>query len=142
MYILLSLSLPPSFTHSFIPPFPLYISTSFFRWLWMIFPWACLSDNPTCNYSSKILSCYSSPTSYISVSIEKQFTEKALKIALEAKLKKKMMYAKPEEMKEHLEALHLMKKMSRKESNLLNQKCSINDRTLDLPNISAIPKES
>lgn len=52
-----------------------------------------------------------------------------------------MMYAKPEEMKEHLEALRLMKKMSRKEANLLNHKISTNDRTLDLPNISAIPKE-
>ena len=107
----------------------------------MIFPWACLSDYPTCNYSNKILSCYSSPTSYISVSTEKQFTEKALKIALEAKLKKKMMYAKPEEMGEHMEALRLMKKITRKDSTLINNKSSFNDRTLDLPNISAIPKE-
>ena len=70
------------------------------RWLWMIFPWACISDSDQCNYSEKIMQCYSSATSYISVVAERKFTERALKIALDAKLKKKMMYAKKEELDE------------------------------------------
>lgn len=70
------------------------------RWLWMIFPWACISNNKNCNYSENIMQCYSSATSYISVVTERKFTERALKIALDAKLKKKMMYAKKEELDE------------------------------------------
>ena len=78
------------------------------RWLWMIFPWACMSDNEKCNYSEKIMQCYSSATAYINVVTERKFTERALRIALDAKLKKKMMYAKKEELEE-LIALKSMK---------------------------------
>lgn len=93
------------------------------RWLWMIFPWACLSEKEKCtyplkininfvkdNYSDQIMSCYSSATKYISVAAEEKYTKKALKIALEAKLKKKMMYAKKEELEEQMESLRRMKK--------------------------------
>lgn len=88
------------------------------RWLWMIFPWACMGGNKHCNYSEIILQCYSSATSYISVDTERKFTERALKIALDAKLKKKMMYAKKEELGELL----LLKNMKPSPSQTLNKK--------------------
>ncbi|EAS04845.2 Sm protein (macronuclear) [Tetrahymena thermophila SB210] len=62
------------------------------RWLWVQFPWACLSLK--CDYSAKLKECFSSPIEYMSVKKEKEFTKQALKIAIEAKLKKQMMYKK------------------------------------------------
>ena len=80
------------------------------RWLWMIFPWACLSQNKKCNYSKQIMKSYSSATRYISVLEENKYTKRALKIALEAKLKKKMIYGKKEEIDLELHTLKNMKK--------------------------------
>lgn len=56
------------------------------RWLWVQYPWACLSLK--CDYSAKLKECFSSPIEYMSVKKEKEFTKQALKIAIEAKLKK------------------------------------------------------
>lgn len=80
------------------------------RWLWMIFPWACLSQNKKCNYSAQIMKSYSSATRYISVLDENKYTKRALKIALEAKLKKKMIYGKKEEINQEMNTLKNMKK--------------------------------
>lgn len=62
------------------------------RWLWIQFPWACTSL--ACDYSTKMKQCFASATEYMSVQEEKQFTKQALKIAIEAKLKKQMVYQK------------------------------------------------
>ena len=83
------------------------------RWLWMIFPWACLSQDKKCNYSEQIIKSYSSATKYISVLEENKYTKRALKIALEAKLKKKMIYGKKEEIDEEMNTLKNMKKEMR-----------------------------
>ena len=42
------------------------------RWLWMMFPWVCLSYKS--NYSRIIFECFSSPTKYISVTDERERT--------------------------------------------------------------------
>jgi len=63
------------------------------RWLWMMFPWVCLSYKS--NYSKIVFECFSSPTKYISVSDEKEKTMQALKLAIESKIKKELVYAKP-----------------------------------------------
>ena len=83
------------------------------RWLWMIFPWACLSQDKKCNYSEQIIKSYSSATRYLSVLEENKYTKRALKIALEAKLKKKMIYGKKEEIDEEMNTLKNMKKEMR-----------------------------
>jgi len=83
------------------------------RWLWMIFPWACLSQDKKCNYSEQIIKSYSSATRYLSVLEENKYTKRALKIALEAKLKKKMIYGKKEEIEEEMNTLKNMKKEMR-----------------------------
>ncbi|CAD8174304.1 unnamed protein product [Paramecium pentaurelia] len=62
------------------------------RWIWIQFPWACMSVSKKCDYSTVIKQCFSSATDYMSVEDENAFTESALKIALEAKRKKKEMY--------------------------------------------------
>lgn len=80
------------------------------RWLWMIFPWACLSQNRKCNFSEQIIKSYSSATRYISVLEENKYTKRALKIALEAKLKKKMIYGRKEEIEEEMNTLRNMTK--------------------------------
>lgn len=79
------------------------------RWLWMIFPWACLSSDLKCNYSDQILKCFSSATLYMGVLQEEKYTKRALGIALEAKLKKKMIYGKQEEIDEEMKTLSRMK---------------------------------
>jgi hypothetical protein len=43
------------------------------RWLWIIFPWACLSIKPDLNYSEVIARCYSSATKYMKIDEEKEF---------------------------------------------------------------------
>jgi len=62
------------------------------RWLWMMFPWVTLSFKM--NYSRIIYECYSSATKYISVPDEREKTKQALKIAIEAKLKKQLILVK------------------------------------------------
>ena len=61
------------------------------RWLWIIFPWACLSYNK--NLSEIIQKFYISATKYVSVHKENKIYKKAIKTALENKINKKMMYA-------------------------------------------------
>ena len=57
------------------------------RWIWIQFPWACMSIDKNCDYSTVIKQCFSSATDYMSVEDENAYTESALKIALEAKRK-------------------------------------------------------
>ncbi|CAD8176209.1 unnamed protein product [Paramecium pentaurelia] len=66
------------------------------RWIWIQFPWVCLSVHS--DYSAKMKQCFAKATEYMSVQEEKAFTKQALKIAIEAKLKKKMMYQKQEDL--------------------------------------------
>jgi len=61
------------------------------RWLWMMYPWVCLSSKN--NFSKIIYECFSSATEYISVPDEREKTRQALKIAIEAKLKKQAVMA-------------------------------------------------
>jgi len=61
------------------------------RWLWMMYPWVCLSSKN--NFSKIIYECFSSATEYISVPDEREKTRQALKIAIEAKLKKQAIMA-------------------------------------------------
>lgn len=61
----------------------------------MQFPWVCMTMK--CDYSDRLRKCFTSPTSYMSVSEEREFTLQALKIALEAKKKKQAILEKTEE---------------------------------------------
>ena len=54
------------------------------RWIWIIFPWICMSTDPKCSFSEVIAKCYSSATKYMSVKEEREFTTAALKIAFSA----------------------------------------------------------
>jgi hypothetical protein len=54
------------------------------RWIWIIFPWICMSTDPNCSFSEVIAKCYSSATKYMSVKEEREFTTAALKIAFSA----------------------------------------------------------
>lgn len=58
----------------------------------MQFPWVCMTMKS--DYSDKLRKCFTSPTSYMSVSEEREFTIQALKIALEAKKKKQAILEK------------------------------------------------
>jgi hypothetical protein len=57
-----------------------------------MFPWVCLSSSR--NYSKIISECYSSATKYMSVTEEKSITMEALKIVIEARLRKLAVFAK------------------------------------------------
>lgn len=61
----------------------------------MQFPWVCMTMK--CDYSDKLRKCFTSPTSYMSVAEEREFTIQALKIALEAKKKKQAILEKAED---------------------------------------------
>lgn len=61
----------------------------------MQFPWVCMTMK--CDYSDKLRKCFTSPTSYMSVGEEREFTSQALKIALEAKKKKQAILEKVED---------------------------------------------
>ena len=67
------------------------------RWLWMIFPWVCMSVKKKQTYSDLINKCYSSNIRYLSVDEERMFTKHAIKIVMETKQKRKQMYAKKED---------------------------------------------
>mmetsp|Transcript_37966 Transcript_37966/g.33998 ORF Transcript_37966/g.33998 Transcript_37966/m.33998 type:complete len:171 (+) Transcript_37966:871-1383(+) len=79
------------------------------RWLWLMFPWICLSFKN--NYSKIITECFSSATKYMTVEDERKKTKQALKIALEAKLKKQMVYAKDNNLlQQHMTKKHPLNK--------------------------------
>ena len=59
------------------------------RWIWIMFPWACMSVAQDGNYSELIKKCFKSDLKYIRVGEELELTSKALQIAISAKLKKK-----------------------------------------------------
>jgi hypothetical protein len=67
------------------------------RWLWMIFPWVCMSVQKKQTYSELIHKCYSSNIRYLSVDEERMFTKHAIRIVIETKQKRKQMYAKKED---------------------------------------------
>ncbi|CAD8126406.1 unnamed protein product [Paramecium sonneborni] len=75
------------------------------RWIWIQFPWACMSIDKNCDYSTIIKQCFSSATDYMSVEDENAFTESALKIALEAKRKQKEMYEQKQEQQTRLQLI-------------------------------------
>ncbi|CAK67173.1 unnamed protein product (macronuclear) [Paramecium tetraurelia] len=75
------------------------------RWIWIQFPWACMSIDKNCDYSVVIKQCFSSATDYMSVEDENAFTESALKIALEAKRKRKEMYEQKQEQETQLQLI-------------------------------------
>ena len=60
------------------------------RWLWLIFPWACLSADKGYKYSDVIKTCYSNENKSMRVRDEQKMTRKALKICIEAKMRRKI----------------------------------------------------
>lgn len=73
--------------------------TSFYyykRWVWIIFPFACMSIDNNLQFSEVIGRCYASATHYMKIEEEKNLYKNALKIAIESKIRKKLMYAKKE----------------------------------------------
>ena len=72
------------------------------RWIWMIFPWVCMSVNKKQTFSELISKCYSSNIRYLSVEEEQILTKHAIKIVIESKMKRKMMYAKKAEEEDNL----------------------------------------
>lgn len=60
------------------------------RWIWIIFPWSCLSQDKNQDFSEMIEQCYSEKL-YLSVAQEKDLFAQALKIAMDAKSKKAKM---------------------------------------------------
>lgn len=59
------------------------------RWVWIMFPWACMSVEPNGSFSDQIHKCFFNDLHYIKVMDELEITHKAQLIAIEAKLKKK-----------------------------------------------------
>jgi hypothetical protein len=60
------------------------------RWLWLIFPWACLSPERGYKYSDVIKKCYTGENRSIRMRQEERLARKALDICIEAKMKRKM----------------------------------------------------
>lgn len=60
------------------------------RWIWLIFPWACISADNGYKYSNVIKKCYSNEHKCIRVKDEEKRTRKALAISVDAKLKRRM----------------------------------------------------
>lgn len=60
------------------------------RWLWLIFPWACLSVESKMNFSEMIQFCFSDKDKSIRVNEDMQITKRAQMIAVEAKYNKMM----------------------------------------------------
>lgn len=92
----------------------------------MQFPWVCMTMK--CDYSDKLRKCFTSPTTYMSVGEEREFTTRtnifiseALKIALEAKKKKQAILEKAEDAPK-------MKKNITKSSSLNNLNGSVYDK--------------
>lgn len=67
------------------------------RWLWMIFPWVCMSVDKVQTFSDLINKCYSSNIRYLSVEEEGLFTRNAINIVIEAKKEKANIMLKREE---------------------------------------------
>lgn len=59
------------------------------RWVWIMYPWACMSIKGDGVFSDQMRKCFSSDLRYIKVGEEIEITQKAQMIAIEAKLKKK-----------------------------------------------------
>lgn len=59
------------------------------RWLWIMFPWACMSIAQDGNFSEQMKRCFYSDLKYIKVEDELEFTKKAQQIAIDAKMKKR-----------------------------------------------------
>lgn len=64
------------------------------RWLWLIFPWACLSVDTTYNFSDFMKKCYFSDQRAIKPIDDKELSRKVQMISIEAKLKKNMILSK------------------------------------------------
>lgn len=60
------------------------------RWLWLIFPWACLSAEEELKYSYVMKKCYSDETKGMRLRDEERLTKKALDISVQAKMKRMM----------------------------------------------------
>lgn len=65
------------------------------RWLWVMFPWACIQTDKTFNFSAMIAKCYSSNIRYLSVTEDKLLTNRtpcstdSVRIVRETKEKKR-----------------------------------------------------
>lgn len=60
------------------------------RWLWLIFPWACLSAEEEFKYSYVMKKCYSDETKGMRLRDEERLTRSALNISVQAKMKRMM----------------------------------------------------
>ena len=48
------------------------------RWLWIIYPWACMKSNNKYNYSKIIAKCFSSNIRYLSVAEDRLLTNRTV----------------------------------------------------------------
>lgn len=88
------------------------------RWVWMMFPWACLQTNPIFNYSDLINQCYSSQLRYLSGEEDRLLTEYTINIVRITKEKKLAVFSKePEEMESKLKVTPLVLKKKSNNSN-------------------------
>ena len=55
------------------------------RWIWTMFPWACMPVQSGESFSNQISKCYKSATRYVSVYDEAVLTKESLKIAQDYK---------------------------------------------------------
>lgn len=67
------------------------------RWLWVMFPWVCMSIHKQQTFSEFINKCYSSNIRYLSVEEENQYTKHAIRIVIDANKKKQLSLGKKEE---------------------------------------------
>lgn len=60
------------------------------RWLWIIFPWACMSDNVHKNYSEQIKISQGNNNTCMTFEEEQRLNKRAFMITLDARVSKKM----------------------------------------------------
>jgi len=102
------------------------------RWVWIMFPWACMSIDPHGVFSDQIHRCFESDLKYIKVIEELELTQKAQLIAIEAKEKKKAVledmhgdYLIDEDLKEVQTKMTVAPAQQRKESSTTTENTGV-----------------
>ena len=102
------------------------------RWVWIMFPWACMSIDPSGVFSDQIHRCFESDLKYIKVIEELELTQKAQLIAIEAKEKKKAVledmhgdYLIDEDLKEVQSKMTLALQPNRKDSSATTENTGV-----------------
>ena len=73
------------------------------RWIWIMFPWACITSIRSLPFSYLISRCFEAPTKYLSVLEEKVISRSALKIARDYKMTVNVIMKEEEEKKKKIE---------------------------------------